>query len=141
MVRVVGVIVVLGLITSVAAGETTKKKFGYCANDMKHYVQAGVRGCFALDVVGHPDFEPSQPLVVFMHGDSGALRDGKYFRSYRAQFRRLERKGVNVLAIARPAYRLPHARTTGIVGRFNSDPYTIGVVDGLAGALKALKAH
>jgi len=132
--------VVLGLLTSVAAAET-KKKFGYCANDMKHYVQAGVRGCFAIDVVGHPDFEPGQPLVVFMHGDTGASEDGKYFRSYKAQFQRLKQKGVNVLAIARPVYRLPHARTTGIPGRFNNDPYTVPVVDGLADALDALKAH
>ena len=63
------------------------------------------------------------------------------FRTYKDQFQRLKRKHVNVLVIARPAYRLPNGPTTGIHARFNNDPYTVPVVDGLAAALNALKAH
>ena len=87
------------------------------------------------------NFEPGQPLVVFMHGDSGASKDGNYLKNYKDKFQRLKRKHVNVLTIARPAYWLPTGPTTGIHARFNRDPYTVPVVDGLAAALKALKAH
>ena len=111
-----------------------------CANDMASRVLAG-DGCFAIDIVGDPDIEPGQPLVVFMHGDRGASKRGKYFGSYADQFRLLAQRKINVLAIARPAYRLPNGPTTGIRARFNKDPYTLPVIDGLAAALKALKAH
>ena len=111
-----------------------------CANDMVSRVQGG-DGCFAIDIVGDPDIEPGKPLVVFMHGDGGASKHGKYFGSYADQFRMLAERKINVLAIARPAYRLPNGPTTGIRARFNKDPYTLPVVDGLAAALKALKAH
>ncbi len=43
---------------------------------MASRVQAG-DGCFAIDIVGDPDIEPGEPLVVFMHGDGGASKRGK----------------------------------------------------------------
>lgn len=118
----------------------TAKAVETCANDMKHRVQAG-EGCFAIDIVGNPEIQFGQPLVVFMHGDGGALKNGNYLRNYTEQFGMLKRRKINVLAIARPAYRLPTGPTTGIRARFNDDPYTLPVVDGLAAALNALKVH
>ena len=107
---------------------------------MASRVQAG-DGCITIDIVGDPDIESGQPLVVFMHGDGGASKRGKYFGSYVDQFRMLTERKINVLAIARPAYRLLNGPTTGIRMRFNKDPYTLPVIDGLAAALKALNAH
>lgn len=138
--KAVATFVAFALLAFAGVGGTAAKSDRTCANDMRRYVEAG-GGCFAIDVVGRAEFEPGQPLVVFMHGDSGASKNRKYFGSYAAQFRALEQEGVYVLALARPAYRLPHGKTTGIPGRFNNDPYTVPVVDGLAAALKALKDH
>lgn len=140
MTRLTEFSLLFGLLICVVAGRSAADTVGTCTNDMKRRVQAG-NGCFAVDIVGHPEFEPGQPLVVFMHGDSGASKDGNYLKNYKDQFQRLKRKHVNVLTIARPAYWLPNGPTTGIHARFNRDPYTVPVVDGLAAALKALKAH
>ncbi len=96
-------------------------------------------GCFAIDVVSDGGLKPGQPLVVYMQDDAGSSKDGKYFKAVRAQFKKLRKKKLNVIAIARPGYSLPTGRTTGIFGPFYIDSYTEEVVDGLAAAIKVLK--
>ena len=137
----------LGLLISISACRTTGEvappgeTAQTCPNDMKSRVYAG-GGCFAIELFNDEVLGPGHPLVVFIHGDSGAIKRGGWYRgSYEEQLSELKEEKLNVIAIARPGYRLPNGPTTGIYGPFNRDSYTVAVIDGLAAALKALKAH
>ena len=99
-------------------------------------------GCFAIELFNDAALGPKHPLVVFIHGDSGAIkREGWYWGSYEEQLSELKEEKLNVIAIARPGYSLPNGPTTGIYGPYNRDSYTVAVIDGLAAALHALRAH
>ena len=111
-----------------------------CSNDMKERVRGG-EGCFAIDIVGSSEIRPGAPLVVAIHGDGEIAREGRYRRGYRHLFRNLRDQGINAIAIARPHFSVLTGRTTGIWGNYGRDAYTGEIVDGLAAALKALKAH
>ena len=111
-----------------------------CADDMKESVRGG-EGCFGVDLVGKEGIRPGEPLVVFLHGDGGAMRNDRYRRGYRHQFSLMRDRGINAIAIARPHFSLPTGRTTGIWGNYGRDAYTPEVVDGLGAALKRLRAH
>lgn len=138
---------ILALLICISAYRTTGKMTSpaesaqTCPNDMKKRVYAG-GGCFAIDLFNDDALGPGHPLVVFIHGDSGPIKRGGWYRgSYEEQLSELKEEKLNVMAIARPGYRLPNGPTTGIYGPFNRDSYTVAVIDGLAAALIALKAH
>ena len=111
-----------------------------CSNDMKESVRGG-DGCFAIDVVGKEEIRPGEPLVVFIHGDGGAMRNDSYRRGYAHQFETMRDRGINAIAIARPGFWVATGKTKGIFMGWRGDTYLPEVVDGLAAALRRLREH
>ena len=111
---------------------------------MKTTVSGG-EACWAIHVINDGGIEPGQPLVVFLHGDAEPVgKSGRYGKSTRRMLRKLKSKNINTILIARPGCEreLPTGLvTTGIDVSCRGNNYTPEVLDGLAAALKALKAH
>ena len=111
-----------------------------CLDDMKERVRGG-DGCFAIDVVRKKDIRPGEPLVAFIHGDAGALRDDGYYRNCAHQFDVMRDRGINAIAAARPGFWVATGKTTATFMGWEGDTYLPEVVDGLAAVLKRLRGH
>ena len=144
MKRFLKALFLLGLLISVFVFGATGETAWACSNDMKTTVSGGW-ACWAIHVINDGGIEPGRPLVVFLHGDAEPVgKSGRYRKSIRRMLRKLKRKNMNTILIARPGCEreLPTGLiTTGIDVSCRGNNYTPVVLDGLAAALKALKAH
>jgi len=75
------------------------------------------------------------PLVVFIHGDSGITR------RYTAPLDRVRNAGINLIVLARPGFKQRDGRRSTGPDSDTYDNYTPAVIDGVAGALRTLRAH
>ena len=108
-----------------------------CSNDLVTEVAAG-DACFAIDTLAEGD---NGTLVVFLHGDGGMSKGGKYWSSYLGTLEPLKQSGARLVVMSRPGgYNLPDKRRTKGIWAEKFDNYTPDIVDGIVEALTALKA-
>ena len=122
--------------------QTTADSGSACSNDMVNSV-ASTDGCFAIDAAIVTPPGVGQPLVIFIHGDSGSssVSSRRLFTHYGQQLESLNKLGLNTVVLARPGYPLSDGRRTSGYSTADYDNYTPVIVAGIAEAVANLRAH